>query len=202
MIGYLRGKFLHRDGDDCVLDVNQVGYLIHTRKRILDELQSGVDYSFFIQPIFKEQLGLSLYGFESSKEKKLFNQLLKVNKVGAKLALTILDNISPEELVSAIIDKQVNILSSVKGIGQKTSERIILELSDKLKKEFKGSKPKKGGNDNSYLALIRDLESILGNLGYQNKQIKLVLGTFQKSDYEDNTLENLIKIALKRIGGI
>jgi len=202
MIGYLKGEFIYSDNDKVVLNVNNVGYDLFIKQKDIPNMKKGGEYQFYIQAFFKEQIGFELYGFDSLKEKRVFNQLVKVNKVGSKTALAVLDGNSPEDLISAIIDKQVHILSAVKGIGKKTSERIILELSDKFKKEFKGivasNKGKKGGES----VLLDDLNSILGNLGYSTRQIRLVMDSLTKSDIEGSDLESLIKISLKRMRGI
>ena len=202
MIGYLKGEFVYSDNDKIVLNVNNVGYDIYIKNKDIPNMKKGAEYQFYIQTFFKEQIGFELYGFDSLKEKKVFNQLVKVNKVGSKTALAVLDGNSPEDLISAIIDKQVHILSAVKGIGKKTSERIILELSDKFKKEFKGIVSSNKGKKGDDTVLLNDLNSILMNLGYSTRQIRLVLDTLTKSDVEGKDLESLIKISLKRMRGL
>ena len=202
MIGYLKGEFIYSDNDRVVLDVNGVGYDLLIKPKDISNMKKGGEYQFYVQTFFKEQIGFELYGFDSLKEKRVFNQLVKVNKVGSKTALAVLDGNSPEDLISAIIDKQVNILSAVKGIGKKTSERIILELSDKFKKEFKGIVSSNKGKKGDDSALLDDLNSILMNLGYSTRQIRLVLDSLTKADVEGQDLEGLIKISLKRMRGI
>jgi len=198
MIGYLNGIFQYRDNNFVIIDVNGVGYQIYLKSKEAMELKKGVHYQFFVQTFFKDQVGFELYGFTSLKEKNIFNELVKVNKVGSKTAIAILDHIYTEDLISAIIDKEVNILSSVKGIGKKTSERIILELSDKFKKKFKGI-VKTSSKLNAPIDLLKDLTSVLGNLGYGNKAIKIVIDSFTTADFEGKDLEELIKLSLKRI---
>jgi len=202
MIGYLKGEFIYSDADKVILDVNGVGYEVYIKQSELSSMKKGVEYRYYIQTFFKEQIGFELYGFSSLKEKRVFNQLITVNKVGAKTALAILDSNTAEDLISAIIDKQVHILSAVKGIGKKTSERIILELSDKFKKEFKGVTALNKKNKTSNLSIVDDLNSILGNLGYSPRQIRVVMDSFTSREFEDNDLESLIKISLKRMRGI
>ncbi len=201
MIAYLEGIFKYKDLEFVVIDVNGVGYALYIKNKDAESLEKGVHYNFFVQSFFREQVGFELYGFFSLKEKNIFNELIKVNKVGNKTALAILNQIYTEDLISAIIDKDINILSSVKGIGKKTSERIILELSDKFKKKFtsKISKNKNLSIQDSSLNLIKDLDSVLGNLGYSSKSIKMVLESFTKEELDTNDLEELIKISLKRI---
>jgi Holliday junction DNA helicase RuvA len=202
MIGYLKGEFVYSDNDRIVLNVNGVGYDLLIKQRDIPNMKKGAEYQFYVQTFFKEQIGFELYGFDSLKEKRVFNQLVKVNKVGSKTALAVLDGNSPEDLISAIIDKQVDILSAVKGIGKKTSERIILELSDKFKKEFKGIVASNKVNKGDESALLDDLNSILLNLGYSTRQIRSVLDSLTKADVEGKDLEELIKVSLKRMRGI
>jgi len=200
MIGYLNGIFQYRDSDSVIIDVNGVGYQIHIKEKEAEDLKKGVHYQFFVRTFFKDQIGFELYGFRTLKEKNIFNELVKVNKVGSKTALAVLNQIYTEDLISAIIDKDITILSSVKGIGKKTSERIILELSDKFKKKFKGLvKVSSSTRLNSSINLLKDLTSVLGNLGYSNKSIKIVIDSFTTEDFEGKDLEELIKLSLKRI---
>ncbi len=200
MIGFIKGLFLYSDNEAAIIDVNGVGYQIFIKSHELETLQVGVNYQFYIQSIYREATGVELFGFSSLKEKHVFNNLLSVSKVGPKLAISILDNISTEELISSIIDKQITRLSSIKGIGGKTSERIILELSDKFQKQFKTTPTSK--NSVNSVTIIQDLHSILQNLGYSTRQIKAVLESFQSEELQNNKLESLIKIALKRVGSI
>ncbi|MBN2694304.1 Holliday junction branch migration protein RuvA [bacterium] len=200
MIGFIKGSFLYSDNEAAIIDVNGVGYQVYIKSHELGGLQIGVDYQYYIQSIYRENIGVELFGFSSLKEKHVFNHLLSVSKVGPKLALSILDNLSTEELISSIIDKQITRLSSIKGIGGKTSERIILELSDKFQKQFKTAPTSKSSGNS--VTIIQDLHSILQNLGYSTKQIKAVLESFQSEELQSNKLESLIKIALKRIGSI
>ncbi len=202
MIGFVKGNFLYSDSNRIVIDVHGVGYEITVKPKELNNLKVGVEYSLFIQTIFKEMDGFELYGFSSLKEKNIFNHLISVSKVGPKVSMAILDDISPEELISAIIDKQINSLSKIKGIGSKTSERIILELSDKFKKLFKDISPQKVSLGHNFFHQIEDLNSILANLGYSPKQIKVVIESFKEEDFKNNNFEDIIKQALKRIGSV
>ena len=93
-------------------------------------------------------------------------------------------------------------MKKIKGIGSKTSERIILELSDKFKKLFKDISPQKVSSGHNFFHQIEDLNSILANLGYSPKQIKVVIESFKEEDFKNNNFEDIIKQALKRIGSV
>lgn len=135
MIAYIRGKVTHKTQTELVLETKDgMGYEINISLQTYNQLPTSTEIRLFTYFAVKED-SQQLYGFWEMKEKRMFEQLLSVSGVGANTARLMLSTLSPEELQSAIVGEQVNILKGVKGIGPKSAKRIILELKDKLLKE-------------------------------------------------------------------
>ncbi len=131
MIAYLKGDFVHKTPASVQLEVNGVGYdvqiTLNTYTRIQD-LDKGMLHTILI---IREDVHL-LYGFFEIAEKEMFLQLTSVSGIGASTARVMLSYMKPDELATAIILSDIRTLESIKGIGKKTAERMVLELKDKL----------------------------------------------------------------------
>ncbi len=132
MIGRLSGKLLEKHPPQILLDVQGVGYEVDVPMSTFYNLPAlGESVTLHTQLIVREDAHL-LYGFGSDSERLAFRQLLKVNGVGAKLALTILSGLSVDELSHAVLTQDAGRLIKIPGIGKKTAERLLLELKDKF----------------------------------------------------------------------
>ena len=132
MIGRLNGVLLEKTPPLVLLDVNGVGYEVEVPMSTFYNLPAiGEKVVLLTQFIVREDAQL-LYGFGSNRERMTFRQLLKVNGVGAKSALSILSGMSVEDLVQAITLQETAMLTRVPGVGKKTAERLLLELKDKF----------------------------------------------------------------------
>jgi len=188
MIAHLSGKLIHKTPTCSILDCQGVGYeVFHTPFTASQMLGERVNLHIHTQ--LRED-ALQLYGFSSPDEKELFRELLRVSSVGPKLALSILSGLPHEELLSAIQSKDIHRLQKIPGIGKKTAERILIELGDRLSKNFAPRVP----GSSSHL----ELESILVNLGYQKNEVSKVIGQLPPSDLG---LEVLVKTALRELTG-
>jgi Holliday junction DNA helicase RuvA len=194
MIAHLKGILTHKSPVEIVVDINGVGYQVFvslTTFYALPEL--GSEVSLGIHTHMREE-ALKLFGFYSVDEKRIFEKLITVNKVGPKLALTILSGMPPAEFLSAIDSSDVAKLSTIPGIGRKTAERMILELRDKLaglSLEFtptEDSMPHNGLFDDALSALI--------NLGYKKNDAEQTLKKVYAKEEKDSSLESLIKECL------
>ena len=132
MIAYLTGKVLFEIENDLVVDVHGVGYRVACTEATRNALLARGSTSLFIATIVREQ-SFDLYGFESEQELYFFKRLIDVSGIGPRSALAILSIASPDTLYHAIQKDNIELLSSVPGIGKKTAERICVELRDKLK---------------------------------------------------------------------
>lgn len=193
MISFLKGKKDYIDPTKLVLDVNGVGYDINISLRTFSSLKDKDDIFIHTHLNVKED-SHTLYGFNSINEKETFLSLLSINGVGPSTAIMILSSLSALELKKAIINSDTNKIKSVKGIGLKTAQRIILELKDKISVEGIDSDKISSVYDNT----IRDEAlSALSSLGISKKIVERHINDILQRE-SDISLENLIKEVLKR----
>lgn len=139
MYAYIRGKIISRNDSQLVIDNNGIGYLINCPFAISAELgANGDETTVFVYQSVRED-DISLYGFASADQKEIFLKLITVSGIGPKVAHNICSALSPEQIALAVMGNNVSILSSVKGLGKKTAEKIIIELRDKLKGQTKST---------------------------------------------------------------
>ena len=197
MISYIKGNLESKNIDNVVVEVGGIGYKIYMSASAIDrvgEIGSAVKIHTYMRV---REDDISLYGFCTNEELKMFEQLLGVSGVGAKSALTILSNISPSSFALAIISGDVNALKSLPGIGAKSAQRMILELKDKMKTqdaietEFV---PTKNVVSNSK---AKDAIDALQVLGYARKDIDVAMSHI---DVENLSVEDIIKQGLKYLG--
>ena len=193
MISFLKGKKYYIDPTKLVLDVNGIGYDINISLRTFSSLKDKEDIFIHTHLNVKED-SHTLYGFNSINEKETFLSLLSINGVGPSTAIMILSSLSALELKKAIINSDTNKIKSVKGIGLKTAQRIILELKDKISVEGIDSDKISSVYDNT----IRDEAlSALSSLGISKKIVERHISDILQRE-SDISLENLIKEVLKR----
>ena len=194
MIAHLTGKLTHKSPVAIIIDVNGVGYQVFiplSTFYALPELESKI--SLGIHTHMREE-ALKLFGFYTIDEKRIFEKLITINKVGPKLALTILSGMPPADILSTIDSNDIVKLSTIPGIGRKTAERLILEMRDKLdglSLDFvakKGPGPEKGLFDDALSALV--------NLGYKKSQAEQTLKKVYAEKVGDTSIESLIKDCL------
>lgn len=197
MISYIKGNLESKNIDNVVVEVGGIGYKIYMSASAIDrvgEIGSAVKIHTYMRV---REDDISLFGFCTNEELKMFEQLLGVSGVGAKSALTILSNISPSSFALAIISGDVNALKSLPGIGAKSAQRMILELKDKMKTqdaietEFV---PVKNVVSNSK---VKDAIDALQVLGYARKDIDVAMSHI---DVENLSVEDMIKQGLKYLG--
>lgn len=197
MITYLKGNLEVKNIDNIVIEVGGIGYKVYMSSSAIErvgEIGSVVKVHTYMRV---REDDISLYGFCTNEELRMFEQLLGVSGVGAKSALTILSNISPSSFALAIISGDINTLKSLPGIGAKSAQRMILELKDKMKTQDAIETeviPIKSEikNDKS-----RDAIEALQVLGYARKDIDIALANI---DTKDLSVEEIIKQGLKYLG--
>jgi Holliday junction DNA helicase RuvA len=198
MIALLTGRIASRTPDAVILDVNGVGYRVQIPFSTFFALpEDGTILTLNIHTHVKED-AINLYGFLTPEEKQFFQMLLTVSGVGPKLAKDILSNIQPEELAAALCRGDINRLSAIPGIGRKTSERLILELKEKVLKLGLAAGGSKSSQHAAATPSVRDdVASALINLGYKEA---LVSKTLAELDTDNDTpMETILKLALKRL---
>ena len=193
MIGYLKGDLTFKDPTFVIIDVNGVGYEVkislYTFAKIKD-LETCMLHTY----LYVKEDAQILYGFFDREEKSTFLQLLSINGVGPNTALMINSSLTVDELKNAIVNEDVMVIQKVKGIGNKTAHRIILELKDKIRKEgFDASAPKPQGRNIRSEAL-----SALVTLGINRNVAEKSVIEILKQKGSDISVEDLIKLVLKQ----
>lgn len=132
MIGSLRGRLVEKEIDEALVDVGGVGYRIAIPLSTYESLPAEGEEASLLTHLYVREDELTLYGFGSGRERRLFETLVGVSGIGPRLALHVLSRLSPERFAAAIGRQDLATLTGISGVGKKTAERLILELKDKL----------------------------------------------------------------------
>ncbi|MFW2331018.1 MAG: Holliday junction branch migration protein RuvA [Nitrospinota bacterium] len=197
MIANLTGTLLHKNLTDIVIDVNGVGYKVQISLQAFSEIGLvGEKISLMIVTIVRED-AIDLYGFKDEQERFVFRELIKVNKVGPKLALTILSGLNFRRLAAAVINEDLAMIETIPGIGTKTAKRLIAELADKLRQVAITDldSPTMASATQLPIEIESDLIDALLSLGYKKSKItKAIKDIIAKKSPEDElTLEALLR---------
>ena len=194
MIAYLSGKFSYKNPAVVYLDVNGIGYEVNISLNTWSEIQNLSEGKLFTYLQVKED-SHTLYGFFDILEKEMFVMLIGVSGVGAATARMMLSSMKPDEISKAILQNNAKLLESVKGIGRKTAERLVLELRDKVNKQsFEPGMSTVKGN-----ILEQDALNALIALGISKPMAEQSINKILRSEPSIIHLEDLIKKALKAI---
>ncbi len=197
MFAYIKGSLEIKTRGYIVIEVNGVGYKIFMAETAIEKLgEIGENIKVHTYLKVRED-DMSLYGFNTNEELRMFELLLQVSGIGAKSAIAILSNITPSQFAIAVITNDVSKIKALPGIGPKTAQRIILELKDKIKSEEAISEDKLVENTEQVRENEKIAEAIsaLQVLGYSKKEIEKAL---QKVESE-LSVEEIIKIGLKNL---
>lgn len=197
MYAYIKGTLEEKTNTFIVVENNGIGYKIFMSESAIQKLgERGEKIKIHTYYYVKED-NISLYGFLTNEELKMFELLLTVSGIGAKSAIVILSNITPSSFALAVITDDVAKIKQIPGIGAKTAQRIILELKDKLKTteaiEAKSEQVEIVSNKEN----IEEAISALIILGYSKKEIEK---SFEKVDLSQMTTEEIIRAGLKYLG--
>jgi holliday junction DNA helicase RuvA len=194
MIAYLSGKFSYKNPAVVYVDVHGVGYEVNISLNTYAHIQHLAEGKLFTYLQIKEDAH-TLYGFFDTIEKEMFALLISVSGVGAATARMMLSGMKPEEISNAIMMKHTSVLESVKGIGRKTAERLVLELKDKVSKLSTAP----AGNLSAGNTFEQDALNALVALGIARPAAEQAIKKIVISEPSINSLETLIKKALKSI---
>lgn len=200
MIGRLRGILIEKQAPYLLLDVNGVAYEVQAPMTTFYRLPAtGQEVTLHTHLSISENLH-QLFGFFDQRDRSLFRTLIKVNGVGPKLAIGVLSGMEADEIARCVKDNNVKALTKVPGVGQKTAERLIVELKDRLKNwDASGDVPSQTifhesvGND-----VFAEAESALIALGYKPGEAAKLISAAAKQK-PDATSEELIRLALKSL---
>lgn len=200
MIEYLTGKFTEKNPAFVVVDVNGVGYMVQISLTTfgdvsgLDEGSLLIQYSVSVD-VRSGESKHQLFGFSTNHERQLFRQLVTISGVSSGIAHMILSSFKPDEFQSIVIGGDVKTLTSVKGIGPKLAQKVIAELGDKIVKEESDPELASGGGN----SLRQEALSALTALGFDRGGSAKVINQLLKSDDPPATVEELVKMALKKL---
>ena len=197
MIGLLRGRIADKQPNTLIVDVQGVGYEVHVPlSTFYDAGDIGAEITLRIYTHVRED-ALQLYGFLTELERRLFEKLIGISGIGPKLAIAVLSGMDPRELMSSVQRGDVARLTGIPGVGKKTSERIVLELRDRLA-QLPGGAPADLAPSNGADRVRSDLLSALQNLGYHRPQAeKAIDATLQTMS--NPTFEHALKAALREL---
>jgi Holliday junction DNA helicase RuvA len=193
MIAQIKGKLIEKTPTYVVIDCNGVGYQLNISLNTFSKIGNDENCLLFTHFVVREDAHL-LYGFKEKSERELFRQLISVSGVGSSTAMMILSSLSPDETKIAIISGNVNVLKSVKGIGLKTAERIIIDLRDKVGKSD-GTEIISSFSNNT---IKEEALSALVMLGFSKLPADKALNKIM-TENSNLTVEELIKRTLKSL---
>lgn len=194
MYAYLQGKFTEKTTAQVYIDVNGVGYEVNISLNTWAHIQNLEQGKLYTHLQVKED-GHVLFGFFERAEKEIFLQLIGVSGIGAATARMMLSSLKPAEIVAAIMQGNIKLLESIKGIGKKTAERLVLELKDKVAKQPAAlANQAVVGN-----SLEQDALNALTALGISRQQAEQAVKKTILAEPNLSNLEDVIKKALKAI---
>ncbi len=207
MISWLKGETINtwqsstRNG--VVLNVGGIGYEIQILRKQIEETKTSNEIEFWIHQIYRED-GISLYGFKDNNQRDLFREIISVNGIGPQIGMALLEDFEVSQLVNAIENNELNLLTKTQGIGKRIAERLIVELRNKLHRFIDnnetGYNRRKDLSSNQFSEYINEIYIILKSLGYVDHEIKESTKIITKNEKENtillNTLSNEAKAEL------
>jgi len=192
MIATLEGTLEYCGIDSAVIKVGGVGVLVYLPGSTLIQLGALGDKISLYTHLYVKEDNISLYGFTSTEEVALFKNLISISGIGPKVALALLSKLSAEQLATAIISGNVDLIQQVPGIGKKMANRLVVELRDKLEREWKEAALPLAPEDSDTIAALT-------SLGYSLKEAAQVVSSIPNSS--ELSLEEKVKTALQELAG-
>lgn len=193
MITQIIGRLVEKTPTQVVIDCNGVGYAVHISLHTFSQIGNDESIKLFTHLQIREDAH-TLFGFHTPMERSVFLLLLSVSGIGASTARTMLSSPEPQQIQRAIISEDLNTIKSVKGIGLKTAQRVLIELKDKMMNLFDGEEIQILGNN----TIKDEALSALEVLGYSRKQSERIVDRIIQST-PDCSVEELIKEALNKL---
>jgi len=193
MIAHLQGKLAEKNPTEVVIDCGGVGYHVNISLHTFSLLPNADFIKLYTHLQIKEDAH-TLFGFVEKSEREIFRMLLSVSGIGANIARTMLSSIEPKQIINAIASGDVGVIQSIKGIGNKTAQRVILDLKEKVLKLYDLDEVSVVQNNTNRDEALSALEV----LGFIRKTSEKVVEKIVKEDPEA-TVETIIKKALKSL---
>ena len=199
MYAYIRGELVAQESDAIIVENGGIGYRIFTAAGLIPEFgREGSEITVHTHQIVRED-DILLYGFPTKSSRQMFALLLSVSGIGPKVASQIMGTLNPDQFAFAVMSEDIKTITTVKGLGKKGAERLILELRDK----FKGLSWNEGGNSGATTAATAvtdartEVLSALVVLGFSGSE---AMELVKKSYQEEQSLQENIRMALKAVG--
>ena len=196
MFAYIKGSLEQKSNNYVVIDVGGIGYKIFMATKAIETLGEIGEIVKVHTHYYVREDNISLYGFNTNEELRMFELLLQVSGIGAKSAIAMLSEISPSSFALAVISDDISQLVKIPGIGKKTAARIVLELKDKLKTEETITKTEEVKLSISNEEETSEAIAALQVLGYTKREIEKAL---ENVDTKNLQLEEIIKQGLKNL---
>jgi Holliday junction DNA helicase RuvA len=193
MITHIEGKLVEKNLTDVVVDCNGVGYLLNISLHTYSQIPDQEKLKLYTYLLVKED-SHTLYGFSSVAEREIFKLLISVSGVGASIARTMLSSLTPKQVREGIAVGNVALIQSIKGIGAKTAQRVILDLKDKILKVYDIDEVSINKNNTAKEEALSALEV----LGFVRKQSERIIDKIITNNPDAN-VETIIKEALKNL---
>ncbi|RKE99088.1 Holliday junction branch migration protein RuvA [Ichthyenterobacterium magnum] len=193
MITHIQGKLVEKNLTDVVLDCNGVGYLLNISLHTYSQIPDQEHLKLHTHLQVKED-SHTLFGFSSLAEREIFRLLISVSGIGSSTARTMLSSLTPQQVKEGIAHEDVALIQSIKGIGAKTAQRVILDLKDKILKVYDIDELSTNKNNTNKDEALSALEV----LGFAKKQSERVIDKIISNQPEAN-VETIIKEALKNL---
>ena len=196
MIGRIRGVLVDKKPPEIQIDVAGICYEVQVPMSTLYQLpELGKELTLHTHFVVREDAQL-LYGFFEEKDKAMFRSLIKINGVGPKMALGILSSMEANEFVRAVRSNDINAMVKMPGIGNKTAERLLIEMRDRLK-DWDGEEGSTQVPVSAAASITSDAETALISLGYKPQQAAHAIAAVLKTNPEIQGSEELIRYSLK-----
>ena len=193
MITHVKGRLVEKTPTSVVIESNGIGYLINISLNTFSQIPDNENLKLYTHLQIKED-SHTLYGFYTIKEREIFRLLISVNGIGSNIARTMLSSISPEQIIDAISRENVSLIQSVKGIGSKTAQRVIIDLRDKILKVYDLDEGITSSNNTNKEEALSALEVLGINKRSSERLVdKIVL------ESPDISVESIIKETLKNL---
>ncbi len=194
MYEFINGKIIEITPSYVVLETAQIGYFINISLTTYEKINKAETVKLFIHQILREDTN-TLFGFEDQNEREIFRQLISVSGIGANTARLMLSSLKPAEIVKAIGDADVAVIKSVKGIGLKTAQRVIVDLKDKIGKISSSEATLQFAEKN---LVVEEALSALVMLGFNKKNAEKIIQKIIKNT-PDITVEEMVKLGIKNM---
>ena len=193
MIPHVKGRLVEKAPTSVVIESNGIGYLINISLNTFSQIPDNENLKLYTHLQIKED-SHTLYGFFTIKEREIFRLLISVNGIGSNIARTMLSSISPDQIIDAISRENVSLIQSVKGIGSKTAQRVIIDLRDKILKVYDLDEGITSSNNTNKEEALSALEVLGINKRSSERLVdKIVL------ESPDISVESIIKETLKNL---